>query len=245
MSIRPRIIPVLLLSEGYLVKPTKFQHPKYIGDPINAVRIFNEKEVDELIICDIDASLKNKPIDFKHLNEIVSEAFMPIGYGGGVKTLEDAKKIVKLGVEKVVVNSAVLETPNLISAISQELGSQSTVVSIDAKKKTFGKYEVMSHSGTRATGKSPNIWAKEAEKLGAGEIILSAIDKESTRTGYDYGLVESVAKDLTIPLVALGGAGNIEDLDKVLAVGASAASAGTMFVMNGPHRAVLITYPKQ
>jgi cyclase len=243
MSVFPRVIPVLLVSDGYLVKPIRFRGEQYIGDPINAVRIFNDKQVDELVICDIDASLTGSGVNYTLIEEIASEAFMPVGYGGGVSSAAEARRITGIGIEKVVINSAGIERPEVISEISDALGASSTVVSIDAKKRLVGGWDTYSRRGTKKTGMTPAEAALRAQENGAGEIIVSSIDRESTRAGYDLPLIESVASAVTVPIIALGGAGQFGDLAPALAAGASATAAGTLFVLNGKHRAVLISYP--
>lgn len=242
MSAFPRVIPVLLVSDGYLVKPVKFQGEKYIGDPINAVRIFNEKQVDELVICDIDASAKGTGVNWTLIEEIASEAFMPVGYGGGVATAADAKRIAGIGIEKVVVGAAAIANPGVVEEISAALGASSTVVSVDARRR-LGRYDSFTVSGTKRSGIAPVDAAVRAQELGAGEILLSSIDREGTFSGYDLGLIEQVALAVTVPVIALGGASGLPDLAAALDAGASAAAAGSMFVLNGKHRAVLITYP--
>lgn len=243
MSVFPRVIPVLLVSDGYLVKPVKFQGDKYIGDPINAVRIFNEKQVDELVICDIDASVKGKGVNYTLIEEIASEAFMPVGYGGGVASADEARRITGIGIEKVVLNTAAVDRPETITEISDALGASSTVVSVDAKKKLTGGWETFIRRGTRKVGMSPADAAMRAQSLGAGEILVSSIDRECTFTGYDLKLIESVAAAVTLPVIALGGASGFADFAPALHAGASAVAAGSMFVLNGKHRAVLISYP--
>jgi imidazole glycerol-phosphate synthase subunit HisF len=243
MSAFPRVIPVLLVSDGYLVKPVRFQGEKYIGDPINAVRIFNEKQVDELVICDIDASVKGSGVNYTLIEEIASEAFMPVGYGGGVTSAAEAQRITGIGVEKVVLNSAAITRPESITEISDALGSSSTVVSIDAKKKLTGGWDTYIRRASKSTGLTPAEAAVRAQKLGAGEILISSIDRESSSTGYDLKLIESVASAVTVPVIALGGAATFDDFGDALASGASAVAAGSMFVLNGKHRAVLISYP--
>lgn len=242
MGLRPRIIPVLLVSGGYLVKPVAFRKPVYIGDPINAVKIFNEKEVDELVVLDIDASRSGQGVNFDLIESIASEAFMPVGYGGGVRTATDAERVIGAGMEKVVLGAALREGSEAITEISQMIGSQSTVVSVDAKKK-LGGYEAMVQNGRQRTRNTPVEWARRAEKLGAGEVIVSSIDREGARSGYDLTLIREVSEAVAVPVVALGGAGSLLHLADGLAAGASAAGAGTMFVQHGKHKAVLITYP--
>lgn len=243
MSVFPRVIPVLLVSDGYLVKPVKFQGDQYVGDPINAVRIFNEKQVDELVICDIDASVKGTGVNYTLIEEIASEAFMPVGYGGGVASVDEARRITGIGIEKVVLNTAAVERPEVVTEISDALGASSTVVSVDAKKKLTGGWDTYTRRGTKKTGMTPAEAALRAQQLGAGEIVVSSIDRESTRSGYDVKLIESVAAAVTVPIIALGGAGTFDDLAPALEAGASAVAAGTLFVLNGKHRAVLISYP--
>lgn len=243
MTTYPRVIPVLLVSDGYLVKPVGFSGEKYIGDPINAVRIFNDKQVDELVICDIDATVKGTGVNYTLIEEIASEAFMPVGYGGGVTSAADARRIVSIGIEKVVLNSIVDTRPEVVTEIAQALGSSSTVVSVDAKRRLLGGHDTYVRRGRAKTKLSPVEAAQRAEALGAGEIIVSSIDRESSFGGYDLALVRSVADAVSVPVIALGGAATVSDLRAGLEAGASAVAAGSMFVLNGKHRAVLITYP--
>ncbi|MGV3712633.1 AglZ/HisF2 family acetamidino modification protein [Pseudolysinimonas sp.] len=244
MSVFPRVIPVLLVSDGYLVKPVKFKGDHYVGDPINAVRIFNEKQVDELVICDIDASVKGTGVNYGLIEEIASEAFMPVGYGGGVSSAAEAKRITGIGIEKVVLNTTAVESPHVVTEISDALGASSTVVSVDARKKTLGAgWETFVRRGSKKTGMTPAEAARRAQELGAGEVLVSSIDRESSRSGYDVALVRAVSEAVTVPVIALGGAGGFEDFAPALDAGASAVAAGTMFVLNGKHRAVLISYP--
>jgi cyclase len=234
---------VLLVSDGYLVKPVRFQGDKYIGDPINAVRIFNEKQVDELVICDIDASVKGTGVNYTLIEEIASEAFMPVGYGGGVASADEARRIVGIGIEKVILNTVAVERPETVTEIADALGASSTVVSVDAKKKLTGGWETFVRHGKKKTGMSPVEAAQRAQQLGAGEVLISSIDRESTFTGYDLKLIEAVAESVNLPVIALGGASGYADFAPALAAGASAVAAGSMFVLNGKHRAVLISYP--
>lgn len=243
MSVFPRVIPVLLVSDGYLVKPVKFGASKYIGDPINAVRIFNEKQVDELVICDIDASVNGSSINYSLIEEIASEAFMPVGYGGGITSVDQARRIVNIGIEKVILNTVVDSEPEVVTQIAEALGSSSTVVSIDAKKRMLGGYDTFVKRGSRKVGLSPVEAALRAQGLGAGEIILSSIDRECTFSGYDLALIRGVADSVDVPVIALGGASGFSDLAPALDAGASAVAAGSIFVLNGKHRAVLISYP--
>lgn len=243
MSLFPRVIPVLLVSDGYLVKPVKFAGSRYIGDPINAVRIFNEKQVDELMVCDIDASVKGTGVNYSLIEDIASEAFMPVGYGGGVSTAAEAERIVSIGIEKVILNTIVNYSPEIVTEISGTLGASSTVVSVDVRKKLSGGYGVYVARGTRKTSLNPVETALRAVRLGAGEVLLSSIDREGSFSGYDLKLIESVAEAVDVPVIALGGASSVDDFRVALGAGASAVAAGSMFVLNGKHRAVLITYP--
>lgn len=241
-----RVIPCLLLKGQGLVKTIKFKDPKYVGDPINAVRIFNDKEVDELLFLDITATLERKAPPMKVITEIAGECFMPLAYGGGVRTMNDLREIFTVGVEKVCINTHAVEDPQFIRQAADIFGSQSIVVSIDAKKSLFGKYEVHTHGGTKNTRLDPVDHAVRMERMGAGELFLNSIDRDGTQQGYDVDLIRKVASAVKIPVVACGGAGSIAHLaDAVNAGGASAVSAGSMFVFYGKHRAVLITYPSQ
>jgi cyclase len=239
-----RVIPVLLLKKNGLVKTTKFKNSKYIGDPINAMRIFNTKEVDELVILDIMASKNKTDPDYKFIKEIVSEAFMPIGYGGGVNNLEQIKKLFQLGVDKIIINSAAVLEPDLIKKASKIYGNQSIVVSVDVKKDFWGNHKVYSYLEKKRLKIDLLQTIKNFEKLGAGEIIVNSVDNDGTMTGYDIPLIEIVSKSLDIPVIALGGVGSIEDLAKAIKHGASAVAAGSFFVFQGIHKAVLITYVK-
>jgi cyclase len=240
----PRIIPVLLVAEGGLVKTVRFREPRYVGDPINAVRIFNDKQVDELTVLDIRATVDGRPPDESAIAEIVSEAFMPVGYGGGVRDVETATRLIQLGVEKVVINAAAVESPLDVARIADRLGSSTLVVSVDASVRPDGSYEVVTRGATHRTGLDVRAHAESASRLGAGELLLNSVDRDGTMEGYDIDLVRTVAQSVDIPVVACGGAGSTADL--VAAVrdgGAAAAAAGSMFVFHGRHRAVLITYP--
>jgi cyclase len=243
MSLLPRVIPVLTFRDRLLVKPTKFGDEKYIGDPVNAVRIFNEKQVDEIVFVDLGASEDPSKVDLEFLEEMASEAFMPAGYGGGVNSASLAREITALGIEKVLLNSALSVNRGLISEISSEIGSQSTVVSIDVRKKRFGGYETYTHRGTQKLGISPTDLAQLAVAQGAGEIVLQSIDRESTFQGYDLKLLSEIVQAVDVPIVALGGASGMDDFRAAINAGASAVAAGSNFVLQGKHRAVLITYP--
>ena len=239
-----RAIPILLYGGTGLVKSIKFKDPKYVGDPINAVKIFNEKEVDEIVLLDITATPNNRRPDFRLIASVASECFMPMGYGGGIQDIEDIKRIFKLGVEKVSINSAAISDPELIRRAADISGSQSIVVSIDVKKNRFGRYEVYTHGGRKPTGLDPVRFAGEMQRQGAGEILLNSIDRDGTMQGYDLDLIGRVTGVVGIPVIACGGAGKLQDLaDAVHVGGASAAAAGSFFVFHGKHRAVLISYP--
>ncbi|WP_299735204.1 AglZ/HisF2 family acetamidino modification protein [uncultured Endozoicomonas sp.] len=243
--LRTRVIPVLLLQEGGLVKGHKFKNHKYVGDPINAVKIFNEKEVDELIFLDISATPQRRSPDFSLIADIASEAFMPFGYGGGITTIHQIEKLFSLGVEKAVINTSAFYNPALITKAASVSGSQSVVVSMDIKKTLFGNYEVYVENGQSKTKMSPVDYAKKMQDLGAGELIVSSIDREGTEKGYDIELLNMVGSAVDIPVVGLGGAGCLQDLaDAKKQTSVSALAAGDMFVFYGKHKAVLITYPK-
>ena len=242
--IRPRVIPCLLLKGKGIYKTIKFKNPKYVGDPINTVKILNEKEVDELVFLDISASIENKKPNFTIIEEIASECFMPLAYGGGINSVNDIKTLFSLGVEKVIINSFAIEHPEFINKARDLYGSQSIVVSIDVKMNLLGKYKVFTHSGTRDTGKDPVSAAIEMVQAGAGEILLYSIDRDGTMLGYDLNLIKEVSSKINIPLIACGGAWTLNHMeDAVKKSNASAVAAGSLFVFEGKHRAVLITYP--
>jgi cyclase len=238
-----RIIPALLLKNKGLVKGVNFKDYKYIGDPLNAVKIFNDKEVDELIFLDISATSENRPPDIRLIRDIADECYMPFAVGGGIKNIEQVGEIIKAGSEKVVINSTAVKTPELIKEVSSAYGHQSVIVSIDVKKNWLGKYHVFIESGSKKTKLNPIRWAMKVEDLGAGEILLNSINKDGTMSGYDTEIIQEIAEKVSIPVIACGGAGNIEDFAEAARHGASAVSAGSMFVFSGPHRAVLINYP--
>jgi imidazole glycerol-phosphate synthase subunit HisF len=239
-----RVIPTLLLRDQGLVKTVRFKDPKYVGDPINAVRIFNEKEVDELIFLDTRATIERRRPNFKLAADIATECFMPFGYGGGIRDLDDIKLLLSHGAEKIIINSYAVEDREFVRKAANEFGSQSIVVSVDVKKSLFGKYKIYTHGGTKATGHDPVTFSKAMEEMGAGEIILTAIDRDGTMEGYDVELLRKVTDVLTIPVVASGGAGRIDHFrSAVVEGGVSAVSAGSMFVFQGKYRAVLISYP--
>lgn len=244
--LRPRIIPCLLLQDKGLVKTVNFKSPKYVGDPINAVRIFNEKEVDELAFFDIDATVLNQEPDYILIEKLANQSRMPLCYGGGVKTIDQAQKIFGLGIEKIALSSAIIKTPQLVTQIAERVGSQSVIVVLDIKKKLFGGYEVYTHNGKKSTGINPFKFAKELEQLGAGEIIINSIDQDGVMKGYDLNLIDKIAETISIPMTVLGGAGSIADIEKVIDKhGVIGVSAGSLFVFKGPYKAVLINYPTQ
>jgi imidazole glycerol-phosphate synthase subunit HisF len=243
---RTRIIPCLLLRDQALVKTVKFRDARYVGDPINAVRIFNEKEVDELVCLDISATPAGRRPSLELIATFADECFMPLCYGGGVRTLEDVQAILGSGVEKVALNSVAAEEPEFVRRATDRFGGSSIVVSMDVKKGRFGGYEVLTHGGTRRTGFEPVAYAARMEALGAGELFVTSIDRDGTGEGYDIDLVRRVADAVSVPVVASGGAGRLEHLGEVASRGgASAAAAGSFFVFQGRHRAVLISYPTQ
>ena len=231
-----------MLKNSRLVKTTNFKNPVYIGDPINAVKIYNEKEVDELIFLDISASVEKRKPPLETIYEIATECFMPFTYGGGIKDLEDAKKIFNLGVEKITINTSAVENPSLITKISRVFGSQSVIVSIDVKK-TWKGYKVFTYSGTKNTGLDPVEWALKAQQMGAGEILLTSIDKEGSMEGYDLDLISKISEKISMPLIAHGGAGELKHIAEGKKAGASALAAGSLFVYQGRIRSVLINYP--
>lgn len=238
-------MPCLLLRNRGLVKTVKFKDPSYVGDPINTIRIFNEKEVDELILLDITATPEGKEPNYELVADMAGECFMPLTYGGGVTSVEQVKRLNALGAEKVAVNSAVFSDPELITRATAAVGSQSIIAAIDVKRTMFGKYRVM-HSGGRVDAKAdPVEHARRAEALGAGEILLTAMDRDGTFAGYDLELTRRVSEAVGVPVIANGGAGKIADFGlAVKEAGASAVAAGSMVVYQGPHRAVLINFPR-
>lgn len=245
--LRPRISPCLLVHQGGLVKTLGFAEPKYVGDPINAVKIFNEKEADELIVLDIDASVTGAEPDYRLIGHLAVECRMPLCYGGGVHTTEQAKRIVALGVEKVAISSAALADPTLVTRTADAIGRQSVVVVLDVRRKTglFAKgYEVVSHNASRVHPGNPLDWALRMQAAGAGELVINSVDRDGRMKGYDLDLACEIRKALDIPLTFLGGAGSLDDLKALFErCGVVGASAGSLFVFKGPYRAVLINYP--
>ncbi len=234
-----------MIQKGGLVKSVRFKDHKYVGDPINAVKIFNEKEVDEIVILDISATAENRPPNITQIKEIAGEAFMPLAYGGGITKLEEIRELISAGVEKVVLNTTAFINPRLVSEGARYIGSQSMVVSIDVKKNVWGKHKVFVQNGSKNTGVDPIVFARQMEEAGAGELILNSIERDGTFGGYDTELIQSVSKSVNIPVVAIGGASTVDDFARAVQHGASAVAAGSMFVFQRPHRAVLISYPSQ
>jgi cyclase len=242
--LRVRLIPCLLLKENGLVKTVNFNKYNYVGDPINTCRIFNELEVDELTFLDIRASVENKEPDYKILQEISEECFMPVSYGGGIKSLQQVEKILGIGFEKVIINTCAIENKKIISEIARNFGSQSLIVSIDYKKNIFGKYQIYGRSGTKNYKLHPVEWAKEIKEYGAGEILLTSIDREGTWKGFDVELTKQVTEKVNLPVIANGGAGNIEDIVEVVnSGGASAVALGSMVVYQAKDMGVLVNFP--
>jgi cyclase len=243
MPLQPRIIPVLLLHKGGLYKTKQFKKPSYVGDPINAVRIFNEKQVDELMILDIDCSVNNSAPNYELIEEIASEAFMPVAYGGGVNSLEIAKKLFGLGIEKVVLNTVLQQDTTLIQQIGDIYGAQAVVACIDFKKNLFGKTNAYFKSGSIKADQSILKLAKHYETAGAGELLLNDIDREGSYSGYNLTMLKELVSIVNIPMVVSGGASQVSDFTEAASSGASGMAAGSMFIYQRPHNAVLISYP--
>ncbi len=242
--LKHRVIPALLLRNAGLVKTFKFRDPRYVGDPINAIRIFNDKEVDELMVLDISASKTGSEPNYALIEEFAGECFMPLAYGGGVTNVEQAARIFNLGVEKICLQTAVLKDPTLVTRMAERFGSQSVVVSVDVKRNWLGKPLLYS----AAEGKTlSSAWLDFAQLLitaGAGEVLLNAVDRDGTLQGPDLELIKEAGAALSVPLIAAGGVSSLQDIRDVVQAGASAVAAGAFFVFHGPHRAVLITYPR-
>ena len=245
--LRPRIIPCLLVKNGGLVKTVQFGKPKYVGDPINAVRIFNEKEVDELIVLNIDASVQNREPDYVMIRNLAAECRMPLCYGGGVKTVEQVERIISLGVEKVAMSSAAVSNPQIAARAAEVVGAQSIVVVMDVKRTgRGGRYDVWTHNASNPTGHSPVDFAKQMENLGAGEVVINSIDRDGVMKGYDLELVNEIREVISLPITVLGGAGAIKDIERLISkYGIIGAAAGSLFVFKGVYRAVLINYPSR
>jgi imidazole glycerol-phosphate synthase subunit HisF len=244
--LRSRIVPVLLIHDGGLVKTRQFGDQKYVGDPINAVKIFNEKAVDELTLLDIDATVQDRGPDFERLQKIAIESRMPLCYGGGITTAEQAARIIALGFEKISTSAAALERPQLIREMATQVGTQSVVVTVDVRKEGFmGGYSVYSHNGKRKHKVKLIEYVREAEALGAGEIVINMIDRDGMMGGYDLKLAKAVRDATTVPLTFIGGAGSSTHMAELIeAVGTCGAAAGSMFVFKGTYRAVLISYAR-
>ena len=243
--LRPRVIPCLLVKDGGLVKTVQFARPKYVGDPINAVRIFNEKEVDELIVLDIDATVRSREPDYVMIKNLAAECRMPLCYGGGIYNVEQAARIVGMGVEKVAVSAAAVADPDLVARMASVVGSQSVVVVIDVRRSSDG-HEIWTHNGMRRSGGDAVQFAREVERRGAGEIVVNSIDNDGVMKGYDLELLSMFRDAVSLPLTALGGAGSVGHIrDLISRFGLMGAAAGSLFVFKGVYRAVLINYPSR
>ncbi len=239
-----RVMPCLLLRNGALVKTIQFKEPSYVGDPTNAVKIYNEKEVDELVVLDITATIEQRRPSFAIIEMFASECFMPVTYGGGLNRIEDAAEVFRLGIEKVVINSEAVSRPAFIRELSDRFGAQAVVVSIDAKLKPDGGHEVFIHGGRKATGLDPRAFAVQMSEMGAGEFFLNSIDRDGTMAGYDLELIRAVTSAVDVPVIACGGAGKVSDFGRAVKEGGAAAvAAGSMVVYFGRNRAVLINFP--
>ena len=241
-----RVMPCLLVSNGRLVKTVRFRNPAYVGDPVNAIKIYNEKEVDELILLDITATVEGRKPDFSFLSEVADECFMPLAYGGGICDIDDISRIFSLGIEKVAINSYALENPSFVEKAAAVFGSQSILLSMDVKKNLFGKYRVYGRGGRNGTDHEPAAWAARMERIGAGEILLNSIDQDGTMEGYDTTLIRKVTEAVAVPVIACGGAGRIQDFKMAVEEGgASAVAAGSMVVYQGKNKGVLINFPSR
>lgn len=242
--LNPRIIPTLLIHNGGVYKTIRFKDPTYIGDPINIVRIFNEKYVDEIMVMDIDATVKNSEPNYGMIEKIASECRMPLCYGGGIKNKDQASRIFDLGVEKVAFSSKALENPELLTEVSIEVGSQSVVAVLDVKKTTFSGWQLRTHNGKEKSSVRPFEFIKNLRDIGVGELVVNSIDREGTMSGYDFDLIGDIRKLTDLPLTVIGGAGSYNDIEDLIAeFGIIGAAAGSLFVFRGKFRAVLINYP--
>jgi len=242
--LRPRIIPCLLLHNGGFYKTVRFKDPVYLGDPVNILKIFNEKRVDEIMVLDIGATASGKGPNFSLLRDIASECFMPLCYGGGIDSLDQIKALFQVGLEKICLNASAVLRPQLVDDAAKVFGFQSVVVSLDVRRKLFGGQEVVIENGRKKTGRDPVNLAKEMESRGAGEILVTSVDRDGTMEGYDLALVSAMSRAVAIPVIACGGAGNLEDFRLAIhEAGASAVAAGSFFVFQSKKRGVLITYP--
>lgn len=242
--LKHRVIPILLLQDGGLVKTQKFSKPVYVGDPINTIRIFNDKEVDELILLDIGASASGQEPNYDLIRECAGECFMPLGYGGGVRTVDQASRLFQLGVEKVCLQAAALQDMSIVSDMAARFGSQAVVVSVDVKRNWLGKPQLFSAELRRSLSEDWVGFAKRAQAAGAGEIIVNAVSQDGTLAGPDLRLIREAADAVSVPLIIAGGVSSLADIKASVRAGASAVAAGAFFVFHGPHRAVLITYPR-
>ncbi|MGE0770185.1 MAG: AglZ/HisF2 family acetamidino modification protein [Cyclobacteriaceae bacterium] len=241
----PRVIPVLLLRNKGLVKTIKFKDHRYVGDPINAVKIFNEKGVDELCFLDIDASREHREPNYNYLSEIASECFMPLSYGGAITSVDQMKRLIQSGIEKMVLNTVALENPEVVRQAADAFGSSTIVGAMDVKKNMWGKYQVYAHPRKTTISLDPVAHAEQLQRLGVGEIFLNNVDHDGMMNGYDLELVSRITHAVDVPVIACGGCSSIHDIDKVINQShAAAAAAGSFFVFHGKHRAVLITYPE-
>ena len=241
----PRIIPVLLIRNNGLFKTRRFTDAKYVGDPVNAVKVFNAKEVDELIILGFSTTVDEKTPDYELIEYIANQCFMPLCYGGGIKNVEDIRRIIHSGVEKVALNTIAAERPSFVEDAATLFGSSTIVISMDVKKNLFGKYDVFTRSGTKPVNLSPEKYARQMEDCGAGEILINSIERDGTMQGYDLELIHLVAEAVSIPVIASGGAGSLIHFREAMDNGASAMAAGSFFVFHGKHRGILISYPSQ
>ncbi|GGF94545.1 MULTISPECIES: AglZ/HisF2 family acetamidino modification protein [Cysteiniphilum] len=240
----PRIIPCLLVHNNGLVKTVKFKSGKYVGDPINAVKIFNEKEADELMVLDIDATVKGKEPNYGMIENLAAECRMPLCYGGGIVNAEQAARIFSLGVEKIAMSSAIITNPNLVDDISNKVGAQSVVAVLDVKKNLFGKYSIYTHNGTKKIDIDLFDMLERLESSGVGEIVINSIDHDGVMKGYDFALAKKIKASIKVPLTILGGAGTLEDIKQLVDEnGIIGACAGSLFVFKGKYKAVLINYP--
>ena len=242
--LKTRVIPSLLIKNEGLVKTVKFSNPKYVGDPINAIKIFNDKEVDELIILDISSSKENREPNFKLINQISSECFMPLSYGGGIKNFDQAKKLFEIGIEKISLQTAAFNNFNIIEDIASKFGNQSVVISIDIKKNWLGKYELYCASNGKRIKKDWKQYLQDVVSAGAGEILLNSVDNDGTMNGMDLDLINIATSLVSVPIIVAGGVGSLKDIKLAELNGASAVAVGSYFVFHGPHKAVLITYPE-
>lgn len=242
--LKHRVIPCLLLRNGGLVKTRKFANPKYVGDPINAIRIFNDKEADELMVLDITASHDGREPDYGLIEQFAGECFMPLCYGGGISSVDQARRLFALGVEKVCLQTAALRDPSIVSRIADVGGSQAVVVSIDVKKNWLGERHLYAAATRQVLGRRWMDQMHELVAAGAGEVLLNAVDRDGTMDGMDLEMIREASRAIQVPLIAVGGAGSMMDIKSAVMAGASAVAAGAFFVFHGPHRAVLITYPR-